>query len=125
MSSQLDTLETDGTRFGYHKGMEELDRIETNCRLSLLAVKEQTQRIDRLEETASAFAETAQKLSTLAGDFASQVGGLKEGAHRVEERLEESIGVMRTFAESMTDVRRTLADAVRRIEILESEREAS
>lgn len=105
--------------------MEELDRIETNFRLSLLAVKEQTQRIDRLEETANAFAEAAQTLSTLAGDFAHQVGGLKEGAHRIEERLEESIGVMRTFAESMTDIRKTLSDAVRRIEALEDQREAS
>ncbi|MCE7872308.1 hypothetical protein DYH09_18275 [bacterium CPR1] len=95
--------------------MSELDRIETNFRLSLISQRETTTELRRL----------AEKVSGLAGglsEVAQGLSGLAEKSDQTAERLEDSIGIMKSFAEGQVEIRQTLAECVRRLDVLEGKK---
>ena len=125
--------------------MDHLDRIEANFRLSLLWQKETNSslrdlstRVDGLaagtEEVALVTAELAQRAGELAVKVKENATGLSEVAAGLVQvadrgeataaRLEDSIEVMHSFARGQAELRKTVADCVKRLDALEA-REAS
>lgn len=113
--------------------MSDLDRIETNFRLSLMSQREQTVLLNDVASSlagqahqmagmASQMSELANQTTALANqtaDLAKKVGEVAEKSDQTAERLEDSIQVMKSFAESQVEIRKILAEYGRRLDALE------
>jgi len=106
-----------------------MDRIETNFRLILLNQRElslsQRQMDIKLTAIAGHVGTIASQMAVLAtqlGEVAEIARGSAVKSDETADRLEESFKVMLGFAEGQAEIRATLADCVRRLDVLEGKK---
>ncbi len=102
--------------------MGDLDRIETNFRLSLISQRETNAELRQLVQKVG---ELKQTLSEGLGDVAEGLSRVAESGEQTAERLEDSTQLMKSFAEGQAEIRKTLTDYGRRLDALEQKKEAS
>ncbi|MBI3924041.1 MAG: hypothetical protein HY319_00735 [Armatimonadetes bacterium] len=106
--------------------MDDLDRIEDNFRLSLICQRETNLNLKQVASSLRSFGdkfeEFAREVKQEFNSLATQVDTVAEKAQENAERLEDSIEVMKSFAESQVEIRKTLADCIRRLDALEGKR---
>ncbi|MBI3926016.1 MAG: hypothetical protein HY319_10785 [Armatimonadetes bacterium] len=100
-------------------GVGELDKIETNFRLSLISQREQSV---LLKEVASSLRDFGSQMQERLETLAAKVETVADKSDKTAERLEDSIEVMKSFAEGQVEMRKTLAECVRRLDALEGKK---
>lgn len=97
--------------------MSELDRIETNFRLSMISQREQTA---ELRSLAAKVNELTSVVTRGLSEVANGLVGVAEKSEQTADRLEESVQLMRSFAEGQAEIRQTLTQVLKRLDALES-----
>lgn len=97
----------------------ELDRIETNFRLSLVGQREMNTSLKEVGGSLEAMATSMASMASQMSRLAAKVNTVAETGEETAKRLEDSIQVMKSFAEGQAEIRTTLAECVRRLDALE------
>lgn len=93
----------------------DVDRIETNFRLVLLSQRETNA---KLSEVGSGLRTMAAQMEALA----TKVDGAVQQSEETAHRMEDTLVVLKSFADGQVEIRTTLAECVRRLDALERQR---
>ena len=106
-----------------------MDKLEVNFRLMLLSQRESNLKLasvaTQMGQIAAALVVVAEQTAAVASQVSEVASQVTEVALKGEEtanRLDDSIGIMKSFADGQAEIRATLADCVRRLDVLEGKK---
>lgn len=92
-----------------------MDPMETNFRLVLLSQRETN---TKLSEVGSGLRSLAAEMEVLA----NKVDGAVRQSEETAQRMQDTLGVMKSFADGQGEIRATLAECMRRLDALEGKK---
>jgi len=98
---------------------EDTDRMETNFRLVMLSQRETNA---KLSEVGTGLRTMAAQMAAQMEALAAKVDGAVAQSEETAQRMEDTLLVMKSFADGQVEIRATLADCVRRLDALEGKK---